>query len=200
MSGCDNDGRDGGNCPSSSDYSSIPTPAEDPVEQPTSMNTLPQLTFEQTYPEVTLPIERANIKLLIDGGKLNSVSYGWKTFSKPTEEELTAMKNVTEWEFRKHFIGLSTNKCVFQVIKATLPNVSLSSDVACEIRQHLLRKFDVWKFDLLSDRCYVGRFIRHFRQFSELTVVLRLGFSPTIANISQNSIGSMLLRRKANRP
>ncbi|XXH00748.1 hypothetical protein Hte_007098 [Hypoxylon texense] len=127
---------------------------EDTIEQSPDLSNSSTMTLEQAYPEVTLPIERKSLKLLIDGEKLNCVSYEWKTFGKPAEARLAAMKDVAEWEFRKHFVGFSTNKFVFQLIKEILPNVSLSSNVARDIHQHLLEKFDEWKSDFLYNRCY----------------------------------------------
>ncbi|KAI1758574.1 hypothetical protein GGR53DRAFT_472254 [Hypoxylon sp. FL1150] len=129
-------------------------PAKDLVEQLPSMATSSKVTLEEVYPEVNLPVDRKNLRFLVKGEKLNSVSYEWKTFGKPDESELYAMKAVAVWEFRKHFIALSTNKFAFQLIKTSLPNVSLSSDVARDIYQHLLEKLDEWKFDFLYNRCY----------------------------------------------
>lgn len=116
------------------------------------------MTLAEAYPDVLLPATRANIKKIIDSGSLNYIAYTFKKFGQPTEDEIIAMKDVVEWEFRKHFIGLGTNKGAFQAIKTALPNVDMSSDICRDLRKHLIQRFGDWKFDLVSNSIYVSQY------------------------------------------
>ncbi|KAI1643224.1 uncharacterized protein F4817DRAFT_350419 [Daldinia loculata] len=124
-----------------------------PVAKSTSKSKK-EMTLEELYPDAALELTRAHVKHVIDKGSLTYISFTFKEFGKPSDEEYVAMKDVAEFEFRKHFIGMGTNKCVFYCIKKALPNVDLSSTVSRELRKHLLSRYADWKFDLVSDRIY----------------------------------------------
>lgn len=116
------------------------------------------MTLLEKYPDIKLPVTRANIKKIIDTNSLGYILHKFKSFGTVDENALIFMKDVSEWEFRKHFIGLGTNKCVFQAIATSLPNVDLESDVARNLRTYLNNRFADWKFELLNERLYVRYF------------------------------------------
>ncbi|OTB07590.1 hypothetical protein M426DRAFT_240926 [Hypoxylon sp. CI-4A] len=117
---------------------------------------IPKKTFEEVYPDAAKPFTRKNMKQVIESGSLDSTSY---VFDKSGPNSLTAgefatMKNATEFEFRKHFIGMGTNKGVFACIKKVLPSLSLSSVICAVLRRHLIARYDAWKQEFLFQQAY----------------------------------------------
>ncbi|KAI1435858.1 hypothetical protein GGR50DRAFT_278077 [Xylaria sp. CBS 124048] len=114
-------------------------------------------SIEDVYPGLFLPLTRKNILLMFTDReyRVDSISYPWrKNAVEVDKEQFGEMKRIIQNEISRHFIALSTSKCVGWAVITKFPWIDRSSDLFRAIRYQGFHHGAALKHDLLYEKLY----------------------------------------------